>query len=55
MPRPRLNIQKDSIQVFMPLEDKKALQRWCNANQMTISEVARGELKSKIDEGYSIK
>lgn len=55
MPRTRLNKEQTSIQIFLPPDDKKAFSRWCESNGMTMSEVVRSEIKSRIEEGYQIK
>jgi hypothetical protein len=39
----------------MTSEEKQAFSRWCESNGMTMSEVIREEIKSKIEEGYKIK
>jgi hypothetical protein len=55
MPKPAQNKLQTSIQIFLPPDDKKAFSRWCESNGMTMSEVIRSEIKSKIEEGYRLK
>ena len=55
MAKRAVNKYQPSIQVYLPLDDKRALIRWCEANGLTMSEVVREEIKSKIEEGYKLK
>ncbi len=52
MPRPALNKQYCYIEIPIDADDKEAFQAWCKANQLTMSEVVRREIKPMIREGY---
>jgi hypothetical protein len=55
MPRTKLNKVIARTEFMLTLDDKKALQKWCDDNGLTISEVIRQELKLIIDQGYRIR
>ena len=55
MTKTAINKSQTQIHVFLSSDDKKAFARWCESNGLSMSEVIREEIKSKIDEGYKIK
>jgi hypothetical protein len=54
MPRKKLYKESDYIQIVLPKKDKIAFDAWCEANNVTMSEVIRAQIAGYVIQGEKL-
>jgi hypothetical protein len=55
MPRPSIKKYYTCIEIKLDTDDKKAFQKWCQVNNLTMADVVRREIQPFINQGYSMQ